>query len=518
MKRTSLILVALMLLAGTASAQRLEFYPGPGGDGSTFRMAGNWFRYLVEELPSVYPPVDGAYDAGYPYPNEENMIEAHIRDARTVTLSGGWAGANEMNIGTEAFSSGGSWLPRADSKLIVRDGGILQVSAQTVVGNAYGGTFKLEPGGRLQSGVNMGRLLVGLRSETAQTPTATGYYINTGGTYLGGNKTQLGRGRGGVGVIKISGGYSEHIYVHMGNTGTGVPADLCGKGIITLSGGTFAPRRVDVGSADFFTLFSWVQTDNYNPNSTGELNLLGGLLAWNGEASAPNYGADDNGIRVTVGQMRLGKGFHCDSGPNQATFGIQGANPNDTSKFWQWTTGKTIVELKNTSEFGYLSVAQNMKLDGVFDVAVAPGASWAVGQKFTVLKSRNGTAIAGAAFLASYNSRTDRLFNIAIEATGGSSNGLVLTAIHRGGDANEDMVVNVGDLGILAGNWGRTARTWATGDFTGDGLVNVGDLGVLAGNWGWSLANGVGTIMAVPEPASLVLLALGGLAMLRRRK
>ena len=55
------------------------------------------------------------------------------------------------------------------------------------------------------------------------------------------------------------------------------------------------------------------------------------------------------------------------------------------------------------------------------------------------------------------------------------------------GDANNDGVVNVGDLGIVAANWNNTnGPVWVMGNFNGDGVVDVGDLGVLAGNWGWT--------------------------------
>ena len=85
-------------------------------------------------------------------------------------------------------------------------------------------------------------------------------------------------------------------------------------------------------------------------------------------------------------------------------------------------------------------------------------------------------------------------------------------ALHAG-DANGDNMVDVGDLGILGANYGTlTGATWATADFTGDGAVDVGDLGVLGANYGFGAAAG-----AVPEPATLSLLALGALA-LRRRK
>lgn len=52
------------------------------------------------------------------------------------------------------------------------------------------------------------------------------------------------------------------------------------------------------------------------------------------------------------------------------------------------------------------------------------------------------------------------------------------------GDANSDGRVDVGDLGILAANYGGTEKTWAQGDFNSDGRVDVGDLGILAANYG----------------------------------
>jgi hypothetical protein len=52
------------------------------------------------------------------------------------------------------------------------------------------------------------------------------------------------------------------------------------------------------------------------------------------------------------------------------------------------------------------------------------------------------------------------------------------------GDANGDGRVDVGDLGILAANYGGSGKTREQGDFNGDGVVDVGDLGILAAHYG----------------------------------
>jgi len=82
------------------------------------------------------------------------------------------------------------------------------------------------------------------------------------------------------------------------------------------------------------------------------------------------------------------------------------------------------------------------------------------------------------------------------------------------GDANLDGQVDVGDLGILAGNYGMTSGAyWELGDFNADGMVDVGDLGMLAGNYG----KGVPETAGVPEPLTVIFLISGGISLLRRR-
>jgi len=93
------------------------------------------------------------------------------------------------------------------------------------------------------------------------------------------------------------------------------------------------------------------------------------------------------------------------------------------------------------------------------------------------------------------------------------------------GDANNDGNVDVIDLGVLATNYDKTglptsatdpfvAGSWKLADFNNDGNVDVIDLGVLATNYDWAGTPAVPT----PEPLTLSLLAVGGLALIRRRK
>jgi hypothetical protein len=65
----------------------------------------------------------------------------------------------------------------------------------------------------------------------------------------------------------------------------------------------------------------------------------------------------------------------------------------------------------------------------------------------------------------------------------------VLVKFTYAGDANLDGQVDIGDLGLLSGNWQQSGKDWFGGDFTYEGIVDIADLGALAGSWQKGVGN-----------------------------
>ncbi len=76
------------------------------------------------------------------------------------------------------------------------------------------------------------------------------------------------------------------------------------------------------------------------------------------------------------------------------------------------------------------------------------------------------------------------------------------------GDTDGDLKVDIVDLTALGANWSTIspgAKNWNQGDFNYDWIVDIADLTALAANY-------------IPEPATLSLVVLGGLGLLRRKR
>jgi PEP-CTERM motif len=84
------------------------------------------------------------------------------------------------------------------------------------------------------------------------------------------------------------------------------------------------------------------------------------------------------------------------------------------------------------------------------------------------------------------------------------------------GDLDGDGFVGIADLNIVLGNWNQNVPPAdPAADPSGDGFVGIDDLNTVLGNWN---AGTPPASAAVPEPTTLALLGLGGVAMLRRSR
>jgi hypothetical protein len=90
-----------------------------------------------------------------------------------------------------------------------------------------------------------------------------------------------------------------------------------------------------------------------------------------------------------------------------------------------------------------------------------------------------------------------------VTVTGSTQKATVLLTVaetYHPGDANGDGVVDLTDLGRLAGNWQQSPRDWSQGDFNGDQVVDLTDLGILAANWGY----GTSALLRTRSPSTPV--------------
>ncbi|HUU91178.1 MAG TPA: PEP-CTERM sorting domain-containing protein [Phycisphaerae bacterium] len=104
----------------------------------------------------------------------------------------------------------------------------------------------------------------------------------------------------------------------------------------------------------------------------------------------------------------------------------------------------------------------------------------------------------------------------------------VLAACTWWGDANLDGILDSNDYDRVDTNFARVQQgtvpdggfRWAVGDFDGDGAIDSNDYDLIDNAFVNSAGGPVssGAPVPTPEPATLALLAIGALALLRRRR
>ncbi len=405
----------------------------------------------------------------------------------------------------------GITLDNTAGKLAPAAGSAIELNAATVLGgtvegagsvDAVGGTSTLDGlGAEIKSG---GRL----RVNTGASLRIKGNITVTGQLQM--NDTGAGSAFlliDGGGAPYTLGGTGELVFNVTGDNDMFIQANAAGDELVL---GTDLTLRADSGAAGFIDLNTTVQ----------EAFVLDGLVTMR------------NGATMTVANgaaMQGGGTLDAFNGSLDASGTIKPGNSTGTLTVHGGVTmnaGNAVeIELDGTAsgEFDVLNMTGAVALGGALNIEQLTEP--ALGDEFLVTPNAvtfNGTTYDQTQITGT--GLTDPQTAIAVLYEDGPGGGTTvdsvrLMATYRG-DADGSGSVSLTDLDALGVGFGKPG-TWQNGDFNYDGQVGLVDLDFLGVNFGQTVsapsAPGTPTAPAVPEPAGVALLALGGLALLRRR-
>ena len=181
--------------------------------------------------------------------------------------------------------------------------------------------------------------------------------------------------------------------------------------------------------------------------------------------------------------------------------------------------GTLVMELGGTDagdQHDQLAVAGDLHLDGTLQVSLIDSFTPGVGDEFDILDfdvaGLGGTEFDEVVLPELVGRKAWRTLDLYTE-------GKISVIGMLPGDTNVDWVVDAGDYGSLLSTIGRAGDKYT--DFNEDGLVDLVDFAIMRAHFGSDTGSpliGAAVTTATPEPATITLLALGGLAMLRRRR
>jgi len=178
--------------------------------------------------------------------------------------------------------------------------------------------------------------------------------------------------------------------------------------------------------------------------------------------------------------------------------------------------GTLFMELGGTDagdEHDQLVVAGDLHLDGTLQVKLIDTFTPKVGDVFDILDfdvaGLGGTEFDAVVLPELVGRKAWRTLDLYTE-------GKISVIGMLPGDTNVDWVVNMVDYGALLSTIGGAGDKYT--DFNEDGLVDLVDFAIMRAYYGVDTGSPlIGNAITTPEPATMTLLALGALAMLRRR-
>jgi hypothetical protein len=269
---------------------------------------------------------------------------------------------------------------------------------------------------------------------------------------------------------------------------------VTGAGTLTLQGatGTAALLQVDAGTQKIDLPLTLASNTTFNVASGANLLIANPLTVNSG---------------VTLTQSGAGKVTY------QSTVTVNAIN---------LTAGATAAFSANrqsSAQVSALSIATGAAIDlanNSLTVNFAGGSDPISTIKTYLKNGYNGGTWNGTGGINSSSAAANSAYALGyLDATDpGGSAGNVKIKYTLIGDTNLDGTVNLTDLLNLLNSYGQAGRDWAQGDQNYDGSVNLTDLLDLLNNYGQTAA----ATVAVPEPATASLLAVGAVGMLARRR